>query len=156
MDTASKYEVSIRDVEAQTTAVVRTRSRQSELSSVVPAGCGAAWNYARAAGLPKPGHNIALYRDYVDGEMTVEAGAEMTAPIEGDGNVIASSLPAGRVATTTHIGPYDRMGDANAAIHAYCTEHGLAFEGTSWEIYGHMGPDSNEPPRTDVYYLLKP
>ena len=133
------YDIQICDVSAQPTAVVRTRARLSELSTLVPQGCGAAWDYARAAKLPKPGHNIALYRDGTDGEVIVEAGAEVSAAFEGNGHVIAPTLPGGRVATT--------------AIHDYCAKHGLDFEGTSWEIYEHR-TDNEEELRTDVFYLL--
>lgn len=156
MDKEGNYDVRIiSGIAAQATAVVRTRVRLSELAVVVPRGCGEAWEYARSAGLPRPGHNIALYRDGAEGEVAVEAGAEMAVAIEGNGHVIASFLPAGRVATTPHFGPYDRLGEAHAAIRAYCTEHRLSLAGTSWERYGHWTDNPGEL-RTDVFYLLEP
>ena len=72
----------------------------------------------------------------------------------GNGRVMPSSTPAGTVATTTHLGPYDRLGEAHAAILTVCKERGLALAGPSWEVYGHWTDDVAQL-RTDVYYLLR-
>ncbi len=61
--------------------------------------------------------------------------------------------PAGHVASTVHIGPPDRLGDANVAIEAWCLANQRTLAGVSWEIYGDPGDD----PATfevRVFYLL--
>jgi effector-binding domain-containing protein len=94
---------------------------------------------------------------YLDGEGNVEAGAEVTEPFTGNDRVHCSQLPAGRVATTTHYGPYGRLGEAHTAIRTWCAEHGQALTPVSWEIYGHWEESWNADAskiRTDVFYLL--
>jgi effector-binding domain-containing protein len=62
------------------------------------------------------------------------------------------------VATTVHFGPYQRLGDAHAAIRQWCAEQGHALMGTCWEIYGHWEEIWNSDPskiRTDVFHLLE-
>jgi effector-binding domain-containing protein len=143
------YRVDIITVTAQPIAVVRRQAKQAELSRIVPAACGEVWNFVKAAGIPAARH-VAVYLDSV---MNVEIGVEVTAPFEGDGNVVYSTLPAGSVVTTSHHGPYHLLGGAHDAVNQYCRQHGLRKAGTSWEIYGHW-TDNPAQLRTDVFYLL--
>jgi effector-binding domain-containing protein len=86
--------------------------------------------------------------------MNIECGVEVDQPFAGNERVVCSSTPAGIVATTVHLGPYDRLGEANAAIHQWCAEHGRTLAGPSWEVYGHWTDDVSKL-RTDVFYLLQ-
>lgn len=138
------------------TAVIRGRVSARELSQFVPAACGEVWSFIRASGLPRPGRHVALY---VDGQGTVEVGAEVAEPFAGNERVHCSQLPAGRVVTTAHFGPYSRLAEAHAALRAWCAEHGHRCSATSWELYGHWEESWNTDPsqiRTDVFYLLEP
>jgi effector-binding domain-containing protein len=145
------YDIQIREVTEQTTAVVRYRARGSELADVVPRGCGEVWAFMRSSGLPRPGRNLALY---LDGEINIEVGVEVFQAFEGNERIICSNTPAGVVATTAHFGPYDRLGEAHAAIHKYCSEHGHVLAGPDWELYGHW-TDNPAELRTDIFYLLR-
>jgi effector-binding domain-containing protein len=146
-----EYQVRVEEVESQTTAVVRRRAAVSELAEVVPQACGEVWTFVRSSGLPHPGRHLALY---LDDEINLEIGVEMPQPFPGNEHVFCSRTPAGRVATVVHMGPYNRLGEAHAAIHKWCSDQGYAFAGPSWEVYGHWDDDPAKL-RTDVYYLLK-
>ena len=92
------------------------------------------------------GRNIVLYTDPgIAGEFEIACGVQM----EG-GN---ASTPAGTVATTVYIGPYDRMKHAHEAIHKWARESGQRLAGPSWEVYGHWSDDPAEL-QTDIFYLL--
>ena len=148
------YDVQITDAKAIHTAVIRDRVPAKDLSKFVPAACGEVWSFIRAAGLPRPGRHTALY--LADG--FVEVGAEVSAPFAGNDRVRCSQLPAGRVATTTHFGPYQRLGEAHAAIRQWCDQHGHRRSNVCWEIYGHWDASWNDDPskiRTDVFHLLE-
>ena len=47
-----------------------------------------------------------------------------------------------------------RLGEANAAIIAWCRANDRLRAGPSWEIYGHWNDDPAML-STEVYYLLK-
>lgn len=145
------YEVRVEQVQAQPTAIVRRQARSAELAQVVPQACGEVWQFVRAVGLLRPERNLALY---LDGVINLECGVEVAGSFTGNGRVIPSSTPAGRVATTTHYGPYERLGEAHGALLAECRARGLALAGPSWEVYGHWTDDMAQL-RTDVYYLLR-
>src|SRR5262245_50889081 len=146
-----EYQPRIEQVTPVTTAVVRRRARQDELSTVVPQACGEVWAFVRSAGVPNPGRHTALY---LDGAINLEVGAEVGQPFAGDGNVVCSSLPGGTVATVAHFGPYSLLGDAYAALGRFCSDQGLTRAGPSWEIYGHWDDDPAKL-RTDIYFLLQ-
>ena len=136
-------------------AVVRRRAGKPELSRVVPEACGVVWNALRSRQVKGAGRHVSVY---LDGEINLEVGVEMAGPFDGAGEVVASSLPAGQAATTTHMGPYGGLHAAHRAIHDWCAQQGYEFAGPSWEIYGHWEEAWNNDPsliRTDVFYLLK-
>jgi effector-binding domain-containing protein len=91
---------------------------------------------------------------YLDGDGNIECGVEVVQPFAGDGRVFCSSTPAGMVATAAHLGPYDRLGEAHAALRTWCAEKGHALAGPFWELYGHWEDDPSKL-RTDVFYLLR-
>jgi len=152
---AMDYKIEVKHSEPTLTAVIRSRVRPQELSKFVPAACGEVWSFFRSAGLPKPGRHVAFYLG--DGQGSVEVGAEVAEPFAGNDRIQCSQLPAGRVASTVHFGPYARLGEANRAIREWCAEHGYRLSCVSWEIYGHWQESWNADPsqiRTDVFYLL--
>ena len=150
-----RYEIELKHSEPTRTAVVRSRVRPEELPRFVPAACGEVWSFIRSASLPRPGRHVALY---LDAQGSVEVGAEVSEPFAGNHRVQGSQLPAGRVATATHFGPYARLSEAHAAIRAWCAECGHRCSVVSWEIYGHWEESWNTDPskiRTDVFHLLE-
>jgi effector-binding domain-containing protein len=148
-------QIKLTHAEAIPTAVIRSRVPAKELSKFVPAACGEVWSFIRSAGLPHPGRHVALY---LDAEGTVEVGAEVSKPFDGNDRVHCSQLPAGTVATTTHFGPYARLGEAHSQIRNWCAERGHRRSRVCWEIYGHWHESWNTDPskiRTDVFHLLE-
>src|SRR6266704_2391320 len=97
-----RYEIELKNSEPTCTAVIRGRVRPEELPRFVPAACGEVWSFIRSASLPRPGRHLALY---LDGQGSVEVGAEVSEPFTGNDRVHCSRLPAGRVATAIHFGP---------------------------------------------------
>jgi effector-binding domain-containing protein len=114
-------------------AIVRRRATLQQLPRVIPEACGQVWNAIRAQNIPGSGRNVSVY---VDDEMNLEIDVELDAPLAG-GDLIPSKLPAGTVATTTHLGPYGRLGEAHQAVIRWCNSKGEGLIRPCWEIYGH-------------------
>jgi effector-binding domain-containing protein len=145
-----EYHVEVKQLDSQATAVVRRCARADELARVIPEGCGLVWGVLKAIPFRGAGRHVAVYWD---GQINLEVGVEVDAPFPGHGEVVASQTPAGMAATVAHFGPYDRLGEAHAAIRKYCSDHGHVLAGPNWEIYGHWNDDPAQL-RTDVFYLL--
>ena len=97
--------------------------------------------------------------------LDVEAGVPVAEPVDGDGEVSPGVLPAGSFATVTHVGPYEELVGATAALLTWADEHGLAFdvrpspEGDVWacrlECY-HTNPiEVPDPARQETELALK-
>jgi effector-binding domain-containing protein len=136
-------------------AVVRDRVAPGDLARFVRAACGEVWTFVREAGLPTPGRNLALH---LDAAGSVECGVEVSAPFPGNGRILCSQTPGGRVATAAHFGPYKLLSETHRAIRKWCADHGHELSGVSWEVYGHWKESWNSDPsqiRTDVYYEIR-
>jgi effector-binding domain-containing protein len=66
-------------------------------------------------------------------ELDVEAGVPVATPVDGDGDVLAGELPAGRYATTTHVGHPDELIAVTGAFLAEAAARGLTFDATETE-----------------------
>ena len=110
---------------------------------------------ARAGAVALDGQNIFIYRSATADQLTVDFCVGVTAPFVAVGAVVPLETPSGTAAMTTHYGDYGALGDANAAILAWCRAQGRERAGPSWEVYGHWHDDPAQR-RTDVYYLLQP
>ena len=142
----------------QPTAIVRRRAALRDLPKVVPDACGVVWKLVKARQISGAGRHVALYLDDQVDLMNLEVGVELLTPIAGDDELIASALPAGIVATTTHFGPYPQLKGAHLAIRDWCSKNGHVMAGPNWEIYGHWDEAWNKDAskiRTDVFYLLQ-
>jgi len=118
------YQIDLAHSEPIHTAVIRGRVRPQELAQFVPAACGEVWSFARSANLPRPGRHLALY---LDEQGSVEVGVELSEPFVGNDRVQCSKLPAGRVVTTVHFGPYPLLREAHRAIHRWCRAAASTF-----------------------------
>jgi effector-binding domain-containing protein len=70
----------------------------------------------------EPGHNLFLYHhaEHRNEAMNIDFGVQVARPLERAGDVRCIETPTGEVARTVHVGPYDRLGAAHNAIHAWC------------------------------------
>ena len=144
------YDVTIIEVPAQALAVVRRRATLNELGAVLTEAFDQVSDFIGEHKVVT-GHNVVLYLDQV---FNLEVGVQVMSPLPAHESIIASETPAGRVATTTHFGPYEDLTLAHTAIARSVIGGGLQVAGPNWEVYGDWDEDP-EKLRTDVYYLLK-
>jgi effector-binding domain-containing protein len=150
--------VNVRREQARPTAVVAQVTTWPEFPSLWPRLLDEVYAFVRPRPelAPAPAgeelwRNVMLYRDDVP---SVEVGVLVARAFPPAGRVVASSLPAGTVAVTTHRGPYEQLERAHRAVRDAATARGLALAGPSWEIYGHWRADPREL-ETEVHYLLR-
>jgi effector-binding domain-containing protein len=150
------YEVVTEAVTSCPIAAVRRQVHVGDVSTSWRPALDQVWAFLRRhEGLRTDGHNIFVYHHAArPGEpMNVDFGVEVTGAFAGEGEVVFTQTPAGQVASTLHIGPYARLADAHAAIHAWRAAHGRALAGASWEIYGDPSDDEAKQEVRIVYLL---
>jgi hypothetical protein len=136
-------------VRAQPTAVIAATTSWDAYPELWPRLLDEVWTAVRPRRTEiAPGRNVMLYRDDVP---NVEVGVEISRSFAPLGRIICSTLPAGRVATTTHRGSWD-VGPAHREVAAECDRLGLERVGPRWEIYGHFNEPGDE--EVEIYYLV--
>lgn len=150
-----EYEVVVEPAPAEVLAAVRAKVLLGEIPRAWKPALDQVWAFLKAKGTLRPGHNLFLYHhpEHRDEPMDIDFGVQVAQAFDPEGNVRCVETPAGEVARTVHIGPYDQLMEAHNAVHAWCAAHGRKIGNASWEIYG----DWNKDPallETTIKYLL--
>ena len=146
-------DVTVKTVEPTPTAVVVAETTWAEFSRAWGPMLDQVWAFLRGGappGLYTRGHNVMLYRDAMP---NVEVGVQVSGAFDSAGDVVASRLPGGLVATATHTGPVAKIGDTHAAVRAWSLDHGHRLTTVRWEIYGDPDPTTGEF-AVDVFWAL--
>jgi effector-binding domain-containing protein len=80
----------------------------------------------------------------------------VSAPLPGQGEIVAGWLPGGEVASTVYVGPYDAMDPAYEALGAFFERQGRHATGVVYEYYLNDPSTSGEAPRTRIVFPLAP
>ena len=143
---------------------VRQAIRPSELARFIADALKITHDFLAHRGGTPTGPPFTIYHAVSDQQMVVEVGFptatsfETTGSIGGDrgGSVGSNEMYAGRVVTTTHVGPYDTLTAAYRDLSAWIVQHGEQTAGSPWESYvtdpGELPP---ERVRTQVYWPIK-
>ncbi len=146
-------EVIAKTVEPSPTAVVAAAATWAEFPKLWGPMLDQVWSFLRGDapdGLYQHGHNIMLYQDDVP---HVEVGVQVTGSFSAAGQVVASALPGGLVATATHTGPVAGIGGTHRAVREWSLANGYRLAGPHWEIYGDPGPATGDFD-VDVFWSL--
>jgi effector-binding domain-containing protein len=87
--------------------------------------------------------------------MNIDLGVQVARPSEREADVRCIETPTGELARTAHVGPYDRLGDAHNAIHAWCAANDRKISQASREIYGDWNDDPDLLETTIKYFLAE-
>jgi effector-binding domain-containing protein len=150
-----KYEVVLEAAQAELIAAVRATVPSTGIARAWKPALDQVWAFLKTNPQLRPGHNLFLYHhaERRADPMSIDFGVQVARQFEPEGNVRWIQTPAGEVARTVHVGPYDRLSDAHSALSEWCAAHNRKIGGASWEIYGHW---NNDPTllETTVKYLL--
>jgi effector-binding domain-containing protein len=147
--------VEVKTVEPSPTAVVVATASWAEFPKMWGPMLDDVWRFLRGPapeGLFDHGHNVMLYKDDVP---NVEIGVQVKRPFSAAGKVVPSTLPGGLVATSTHTGAIDRIGDTHSAVCDWARTMGYTLPGPRWEIYGDPDPSTGHFD-VEVFWALTP
>ena len=145
------YTVSRKELATQPVLVVRRRVRRAEIAATVAAELPKVFLHAQQRGIAIAGYPITRYLETSVGLVTLEAGMRVTAhsgewtASEGEGDVLAETLPGGPAAMTIHFGPYDQLEAAYAALEEWIAANGFHPAAAPWEAYLNDPADHPNP-----------
>jgi AraC family transcriptional regulator len=158
-----EYTISKKEVPAQPVLVVRRRVRRAEIAATIAAELPRVFLHAQRRGFAIAGYPITRYLETSVGLVTLETGMRVSGhdgkwtAAEGEGEVLAETLPGGLAAVTVHSGPYDQLQDAYAALEEWIAANGFRQRGAPWEAYLNDPGDYADPQdwKTEVCWPLE-
>lgn len=132
--------------EALHTAVIRFTIAKHAIQEVMGPAIGEVFATLGAQGLRPAGAVFSYHsRIYPEG-WDFEVGVPVPKPVTQSGRVVASQLPARKVARTNYRGGYEGLGAAWGELDAWIAKSKLAAEPSLWEFYA-AGPESSPDPK---------
>lgn len=149
------YDIHVKQVPPQIVATERRHAALAELGTVMHSTLAAIASSVQPP-FAMQGAPFAIYYNepFKPDDIDVEMGLPIAgnATVEPSGRVQRRELPGGPVAFTTHVGPYESIGAAYAALYAWLQAQGHQALGAPREIY-LIGPGQSSNPaeyRTEI------
>ncbi len=154
---ANPDECAIEEIAAQPVLSIRVTSAadavEKTLATLIPEVLGVMTEMGGEMAGPPYCRFHTMDADKVD----LEAGMPLKKKVDGKGRVKATELPAGKTATTWHIGTYDSVAKSQARLAAWLKEKSLQTAGGHWEVYWTDPGVEPDPAkwRTRIYWPVK-
>ena len=152
------HQIERRELTETPMLAVTRRTEHEHIAEVLAEALPAVFNHVMGAGLAMAGPPFVRYLQMGPAYLTLEAGiplAEMAeAPAGGD--IAPGTLPGGPAAVTVHIGPYDTLPEAHAALERWMVTNEMEAAGPPWEVYLTDPAEVPDPAqwRTEVIWPL--
>lgn len=152
------YTVEVVSLESQPALSARFRARPEDLGQKFLELLPRILDVAIAANGEMAGAPFARYLDVSGPELEVEVGLPLADLVAGNGDILCKPLPAGPAATTWHVGHYEGLGNAHAALAEWVRANRRVAAGGPWELYYSDPSDDDDPRgwRTQVVLPLVP
>lgn len=136
------YDFSLHEVPDQSIVSIRDRMAASDLPAFIGAAFGELYGHLPLLGVPPAGEPFVLYHAFGPDGIDAEACVPYIGDIATSGRITARVLPGGVVAEVLHVGPYDELHFAHAALSGWVAQHGFEPAGPVRERYlNEPGPD---------------
>ena len=111
----------------------------------------------RQGGTPT-GHPYAVYYSWdPEGLILMEAGIPLTEALEGEGVMMATKTPGGKVVKAVYYGPYEETAKVYNALEQYMNVLKIEKAGPPWEVYVTDPMQEPDPAKreTIIYFPVK-
>lgn len=131
------YKFKVETLESQPVITMRFKvaPESAKISAKYAEAFTAVFAHVFAQGGEPIGMPFGRYHSVSNESLEIEAGVRVKKAIKGKGEIKASELPAGKVVTTIHHGPYEELGLAHQALNKWAIDHGYTPASPLWELY---------------------
>ena len=152
-----KREFVTRRIEAKPFLGIRTTATMHKIGEVMGPMFGEVYRHIQQSGQAPAGMPFAIYHSMDGNTVNFECGMPVVSPMAGTDRIRAGELPAGTVATVTHMGPYEELAHTWSALTDWMGSQGLQPAGAPWEVYvtdpGKVADQSKW--RTDIFFPVR-
>lgn len=144
-------------LEETATAVIRAVVPMAELVDFFDRSFTELMAVLGAQGVVPAGPPFARYAGPPGEMVDLEVGFPLHGTVTAEGQVRPGALPAGRVASVVHIGPYDQLGESWGRLNTWIAEQGLTPGADVWEVYVTEPTPDMDPAdlRTELFWAVQ-
>jgi effector-binding domain-containing protein len=131
---------------------IRGRTTQEDLPAFIGRSFGDIYAHLGLLGVIGNGRPFVIYHGFSSGQIEAEVCVPVSREVSATGRIQTRILPACTVARTVHVGPYDDIGLAYAALNDWIDERRCSVAGAYRERY-LVGIDDGVAPagyRTEI------
>ncbi|MDY0019877.1 MAG: GyrI-like domain-containing protein [Anaerolineae bacterium] len=129
------YECEIKETAAQPTLSMRITTAVQDLPQAMGNVYQAVALYLQELGEAPVGAPFSIYYNMDMEALDVEIGYPVAKALPGKGEIKASEMPGGKIATCIYTGPYSDMAPAYDALTQWVQEQSYTPTGVTYEIY---------------------
>jgi effector-binding domain-containing protein len=108
---------------------IPAHAAMAQLPQVIPQLFGEIFAWVGQHQAPQDGPPFVRYLvTDMERELEIEVGIPVATAAQGDGRVVAGTLPAGQYLTAIHTGPYDRLTEATGNFLDWAKQHGIVWQ----------------------------
>lgn len=156
MDNVNTTEPDLTDTSETVTAVIKAVVPMAEIAGFFDRSFSELAEALDRQGIAPTGPGFARYAGPPGETADLEVGFPVAQPLPSEGNVVTSSLPAGRVAHVVHVGGYERLGETWGRLAGWIAEKGLTPGADLWEVYVTEPTPETDPAdlRTELFWVV--
>lgn len=129
------YEIIVKETSAQPALVIKGKVKIEKAGDAIGAILGKIGAHLEANQIHPTGAPFTRTYNFENGVLEFEAGFPVSSGTLGEGEILATELPKGKVATTIHIGSQEKSPEAYEALHLWMQKNNMKEAGAPWEVY---------------------
>lgn len=129
------YDISRHEVPDQSIVSIRDCVAQSALPAFIGHAFGELFGHLQGLGVAPSGEPLVIYHEFGPSEVDAEVCVQIAGEVVASGTITARVLPGATVVRTLHVGPYEELADAYAALNRWIGAHDVAVVGPFRERY---------------------
>lgn len=130
-----RYDIETRELPEQTIISIRDQVPPADLPSFIGRSFDDLTGHVRLLSIPVVGEPFAIYHSFGPDAIDAEIGLPVGGHVEATGRITTREMAAMTAAETLHVGPYEELGGAYAALEAWIGDHGFQTIGPVRERY---------------------
>lgn len=135
-----KLDIKVIDIEEQTVLSIRETASMPTIPEKIGQIFCEIGGFLGKRGMAPSGAPFAYWHGMTGesiekGIFDMECGFPVSQPIDGQGRIMRSKLPGGKVVTAMHIGPYETLAQTYLALQSWIKENGYQAGEDMWETY---------------------
>lgn len=153
------YSISKTSLQPQAALVVRRTIKRTEIAATIGEVLPKIFVAAQTRGVALTGAPFMRCLDAGPELMTIEPGMRVSgaaSDVDLGEEIVWETLPGGEAATTVHMGKYEDLPEAYAAMEQWMKAEGLKIGGAPWEVYV-TDPGNHPDPKdwkTEIFWPL--